>query len=110
MDKLVGTFLKAVLFACLIGVALIAVGCASGPVDKLYAEQAEQERVELYHMWREMCSEAGGYIQIGHARTCNTTDKLCVPSKVEWNGYLADAKNGQQKLVSNSLTYRCVRR
>jgi hypothetical protein len=112
LDRIVGIFLKAVLWACLIGVAFIAAGCTSTPSEEpsLYEQQQEQERRELFVVWRQLCRESGGYIYINRSYTCSINSPDCIPHRIEWKGKLVDTASGQQRIIYRLNTYRCVRR
>jgi len=105
--------IRVAIFLGILILICIAMGsCVTGvpEQDDLRAQQVEQERKELFVLWKRMCLEAGGYILIDKAWTCQATKPDCIPHRLEWDAKIIDIPNGKRRLISKSMTYQCARR
>jgi hypothetical protein len=87
-------------------------GCAvKEEVDPLYAEQREQERREMFVMWREWCYGQGYILYVNNAFSCSSRalERGCIPRPLEWD-YRITVHNGKERLRVLSTTYSCVSR
>jgi hypothetical protein len=75
----------------------------------LWDIQQEQERKELFVLWKRLCLEGGGLILVNRSWSCRHGDSDCIPGKIDWKGKIV-TKNGRDTLVSHSFAYQCVRR
>jgi phage/plasmid-associated DNA primase len=89
------------------------IGCAAEPLtedEQLHAEMKEQERQEMFVMWREWCERSGYVLYIDRARGCSSSslERGCIPPKLEWDYRVSVGKSGQERLRVLSNTYSCV--
>ena len=98
-----------------LGVALLFTGsCVTEPLsesDKLWNEQQEVERQEMFDVWRRWCSSVGGMLIVNRPMSCNSNQlgRGCIPSRSEWNYRLVEHK-GHTHLRVISNTYSCTER
>ena len=103
----------AMLWAILVLLVIALGSCVTGvpEADELRAQQMEQERQELFVLWKQLCHDSGGYVLINKSWSCRANAPDCIPHKGEWDGYIRYGQKGNaDKLISNSLTYQCTRR
>ena len=98
----------------LVLLAALTVSCATeGPkteLELLRAEQIEQERVEMFRMWLELCPASGGYVYIDNWTygRCDLDRPDCAPHKIDWKFKIITQSNGKQRIVVRSTVFQCL--